>query len=215
MSVLKTDLMNAVYSLSGNKVHDEIIGFVHDMHQGRDYHNLDHVEYCLNEMYYTFEESGLSGTQKCHLIIALCFHDIYQDLTKPVYAVRESARLMQESLCDVLDSSDIDAIKTLILSTGARGPTNEAEFIMRDVDYAILGNKSWNEYHSYAKDIEKEALSQGFGKKIFQAKRIIFLQSLLDRRPTIFLTASIGKTHEWTARRNIFKEIDRRVAGEF
>jgi len=215
MSILKADLANAVYHLSGNKIHDDTIDFIHDMYEGRDYHNLDHVEYALNEMYHHFDESGLSDAEKCELIIAIVFHDLYQDLLNPITAVIESADLMEECLCDVLSVSDIKNVKALIFSTGVKTPTDDAELVMHDSDYAILGNESWNEYHAYSKAIEKEATEQNINSEHFNIVRIKFLLDLLEKPNTIFCTSYFGKNYEWQARKNILREIGLRKSGEF
>jgi len=215
MSVLKRDLTKAVFGLSGNKIHDNIIDLVHDMHEGRAYHNLGHVAYAVNEMYYHFDECVLSNVDKCRLVIALYFHDIHQDLMNPIEAISHSAALMEESLCDVLKDFDIAAIKRLILSTGAMTPATEAEFLIHDADYSILGNESWNEYHAYAKDVEKEALAQDISFKKYDEGRISFLTDLLVKPNTIFFTSYFGKNYEWQARKNILREIELRRSGEF
>ncbi|MBU1173255.1 MAG: hypothetical protein KKD44_27125 [Proteobacteria bacterium] len=212
MTSAKGYLSRAIYELSDNALNDEIYHFMEEMYHGRPYHNLDHVSYCLNELRHVHMES-MDFEDRMRLIVAICFHDLMQDFMRPADAVSNSAEIMEESLIDVLSTSDIRIIKNLILSTGAKICRTDLEHYMHDIDYSIMGNNSWNEYHAYVKAVEKEALQDGIHPKYFKTGRIDFLQLLL-LQTTIYSTEIFGNKYEWQARKNIAREIAERQKGE-
>lgn len=213
MRELTVDLKNAVYGLSGNTIHDDTIQFVYDMHKGRAYHNLEHAKSCVDELikYYDSPYNKISDSEYRYIVIACYFHDIFHDLVQVDFAVRESAEIMAECLVDVLSQHDIKFIRDLIKSTGINPPWNEAQKVLHDCDYAILGT-DWEVYKAYARALQHEAIDAGIPMSRFDEGRQNFLQ-MLAAVPIIYMTPHFGREYEWQARQNITREISERMSG--
>lgn len=174
----------------------------------RYYHNMDHVETCLE----TFKDFENLCSNADAVIFALIYHDL---VYTPGSTINEQASADRAGF-DIsylgLSTTFRDRVKQLILQTthSTSGTTIDDKIIM-DVDMSILA-KEKNEYLDYESDILKE-YSPIFSEEEFISGRLSFLTDLL-MKSTIYQTQYGFDRYEAKARANIQKTIVCYKAGD-
>lgn len=167
----------------------------------RAYHNLTHVACCLRDL----DEAAPTGSIPVET--AIWFHDaIYEPLHTDNEA--RSAELMQSLLEPVgVEPKLLVQARRLIMVTAGHAGANEAdEFLIADVDLAILGSDP-AAYDHYADAIREEY--RAVPDNEYVPGRARFLAGMLER-PVIYRTAwAQAKGLEARARANMRRELER------
>lgn len=165
---------------------------------GLAYHNLDHIEDCLNQ----FDERREEAHDPLALELAIWFHDLVYDPQAPDNE-EQSALLASGFLtrCPIRDS-----VAELILTTRHTAPpvTRDGELLC-DIDLSILASTP-DRYHRYAGAIRQEYSFVPDSE--YQSGRVAVLETFLDR-PAIFHLDNSRRLFESPARQNIQSEIIR------
>jgi len=175
-------------------------------YSGRAYHNLDHIEYCIDRIE-DLKNIGFVDLSNGIIRIALIFHDIAQE---GYDLVQESVSSFDYWLGDHIDSDICSSIQNCILATDhfndkSFQPTIEA-YIVKDSDLAILGTLWFDTYLNYQKQIMIEAKKAGMFEENYYIARKDFLIKMLAV-PKIYQTWDFGSVYEWTARNNLQREL--------
>lgn len=168
---------------------------------GRHYHNLVHIEDCLNQL-----ERFRDLTSETAIIeMAIWFHDAVYDSTSKGNE-EASAELAGKMLAGAgLDMSVVRKIRELILVTKHQQlPTSLEERILVDVDLSILG-RTVEEFARYDCQIREEYA--WVPEADYRQGRMVVLQSFLDR-PSIYNTDLVKQLWEEAARRNLQAAIE-------
>ena len=168
----------------------------------RAYHNLDHIECCLNELNHVREEIQSID----ELTMALFFHDIIYD-TKAKYNEEQSALLADEILSEAGVSNDaLQLIHSLIMATKHPAePTTKDEAIIIDIDLAILGQER-DLYDQYEANIRQEY--SWVPEADFKTGREAVLKSFLNR-DFIFELDYFSDKYEVSAQENLMRALYR------
>ncbi len=175
-------------------LYDEVVGAWGEAH--RAYHNLAHLEHCLEQLD-THREVAESADE---VELALWFHDaVYRPTGTDNEG--ESARWASQAITEAGLAPDLGhRVSALILATqhDATPEDNDAR-LMIDVDLSILGS-SPEAYDRYEAAVRREyRWVPGF---IFRKKRREILRSFLER-DAIFLTEPFFDRYETQARANL------------
>ncbi|OGP92616.1 MAG: hypothetical protein A2Z19_07630 [Deltaproteobacteria bacterium RBG_16_54_18] len=162
----------------------------------RAYHNLNHIEQCLNE----FDQLKYYLDLPDLVEIAIWYHDAIYN-TRSDRNEEESALIAENELNSLgIIEEPIKTVHDLILSTKHNDePKNSDSKYLIDIDLSILGANT-NIFQEYEKNIRKEF--KWVPKYLFQKKRGEVLKSFL-RRKHIFYTELFRKKYEYQARINI------------
>lgn len=178
----KMDMWNALCDMYGE--------------ENRTYHNLLHVEDCLNKLDAWPEDVP----EKTAVEVALWFHDIIYD-PKRTDNELASAGLVKHYLGD---HELAEPVFELILATRHHASTmTEAEYILCDIDLSTLGSDE-KTYDAYSKAVRKEF--SWVPEEMFCSSRIKVLESFIER-DFIFYTEHYREKYEGYARANIIREI--------
>jgi len=160
----------------------------------RAYHNLNHIENCLDE----FEDAKHLIENKAEVEIALWFHDAIH------YNEEESAELAYRILKEQGLLSFGQRVSDLILTTKHNKipEQNDAKFLV-DIDLSILG-KPVGEFDEYERNIRKEY--DWVPEELFRPKRANILQEFLNR-PIIYFTDFFRQKYEEQARINLERSL--------
>ncbi len=164
----------------------------------RFYHNLNHIEACLNDFQ---EVSSLTNTPNL-VKLAVWYHDVIYDVHRSDNE-QKSADLASD-VCSMagLSNEIIQEVCNLILATKHHQPSDSInQMIVIDVDLAILG-KPPLEYDIYEKAIRKEY--SHISDSDFQKGRIDILQSFLEK-PSIYSLDFFKNKYQQQAIQNIKK----------
>ena len=178
----------------------------------RAYHNLDHVNYCLDKLI-EFRTNNPTGFDYCSLAIAIAFHDVvYKSKDKSYSNETESAVLGME-YCKSRSIGNYEVVGTIIISTEYFNEHLEeieedknfldchAECdLMKEIDFAILG-EDVDTYNNYAENIRKE--NENIPDDVFFQARLKSLETLKDMATFKYLDC------QEQAKRNMEAEIDR------
>lgn len=167
---------------------------------GRFYHNLDHVEACLDDFR---EVADLTDTPEL-VELAIWYHDVIYDVNRNDNELKSAdvaaAVCSRVGLC----KESAKQIHDLILITKHdRMPESINQKIIVDVDLAVLG-KPWQEYDKYRKAIRREYAHVADGD--FRKGRIQILRSFLEKPSLYSLDCFKGKYYS-QAVENIQREI--------
>lgn len=173
----------------------------------RAYHNLLHVEHCLNE-----------SDAVSHLVVnpaaveaAIWFHDaIYNSKASDNEDKSASVAIRMLAAMGVRSKLCQDVGKLILHTKHAVVPRTRDGKIMVDVDLAILGS-SPAAFARYERGIRKEY--SWVDESVFWPKRAEFLQTLLSRK-RIYVTEFFFKRYEARARRNMSQSIAKVGAAE-
>ncbi len=168
----------------------------------RAYHNLDHIQQCLDE----FDHVRLLAKDANAVELAIWYHDVVYDPERDDNEERSSinavggAALIQESdeFCSV--------VRDLVRATKhVKTPADHDAKIIVDVDLSILGQPD-EVFDEYEDNIRKEY--HFVPDDFFRAGRLNVLQSFLDR-PSIYYTDFFRTKYEEQARRNLQRSIEK------
>lgn len=163
----------------------------------RAYHNLHHIDDCLNKLDAWPEEIP----EKDSIELALWFHDIIYD-TKRTDNEFSSAGLVKHFLND---HPLVESVFELILATRHQACTmTEEEYILCDIDLSVLGALP-TDYTAYATAVREEF--SWVPQSMFAESRIKVLNSFLQR-DFLFYTEYYRSLYEQRAKENISKEIE-------
>lgn len=189
---------------------------------GRDYHNLDHIDFGLEYL----DSISVAKHLKDLIEFAWFYHDVELNVSDPEMY---SAFCAQKALCPSMEPSlNETAISTksmvtkLILATKHKGDENQTytyeEKIIRKMDLFVLAhnNKEYDEYASNVKEeyyhnmvnVDKTCASRFEFETTWVKGRIEFLNEMLDK-PYIFPEDSENKNIEEAARKNMKREMER------
>jgi predicted metal-dependent HD superfamily phosphohydrolase len=169
---------------------------------GRAYHNLHHVEMCLDEL----ERAEFLAEREPELELAIWFHDAVHD-PRGKDNEQRSAELAatlatQAKMAQVRPA----AVRDLILATRHDAtPQSTDPRLMADIDLAILGQKP-AVFDAYDDAIRKEY--DWVPAPAFGGERIKVLRRFLDR-PHVYHTAMFRGRYETAARANLERAIQR------
>lgn len=166
----------------------------------RAYHNLNHVEDCLDQLDNYKDEID----DKAIIELAIWYHDIiynpYGKNNELKSAEVSSAFLINQGASDDI----INKVYDLIISTlHVDKPKNKLEALIMDIDITILGSPEI-EYAEYYAKIRKEY--KWIPGIIYRKKRKEIMQRFLQR-DRLYFTDSFYTKLEERARFNISKEI--------
>jgi len=161
----------------------------------RHYHNLDHIEACLEE----FNEVNHFLTHSFDTWLALWFHDAVYD---PRGKDNEDAskEYAERALSGLLETDSMNRISRLIMSTKheASARDDDEQYLM-DIDLAILGRDEQT-FEEYEKGVRME-----YGwvpEDRFRKGRTEILNGFLER-DSIYQTDHFREKYEETARENL------------
>jgi len=168
--------------------------------EGRTYHNLLHVEDCLNEL----NEVRQLCADPNAVEMAIWFHDaIYNPRSKD--NEEQSAKLAYEA-ARTMGLSELFAQKTadLARTTKHKEVSSDPDAkLLTDIDLSILG-KSAEEFDEYERNIRKEY--NWVPDDQFRTGRTAILRSFLDR-PNIYSTEYFRNKYEKQARENLARSL--------
>lgn len=170
----------------------------------RFYHNLEHINDCLNEL---SKLSKLLDSQDLIIIyFAIIFHDIIYDVSAKKWENENNSSIFAELYLNDLwiDQKFVTKVKDMINLTANHlvDENNELWKFMIDIDLSILW-RDWSSYYSYAQKIRKEYSK--FSDIDYIIWRLNFLEWLLNRQ--IYQTKYFIDLYEKQAKLNIQKEI--------
>ncbi len=168
----------------------------------RAYHNLDHIEHCLDE----FEPLRPTCAHPEHVEAAIWFHDAIYD-TRAADSEERSADFAQRTLRDLgLEPRVCESVGSLILATTHEAsPSSADESALVDVDLAILGQPP-GVFDEYERAIRVEYA--WVDDRTFAAGRRRILHVFLQR-PHIYATELFRPRYEAAARANLQRSITR------
>lgn len=176
--------------------------FLYDsyMQRGRYYHNLAHIEACLNDFR---DVSGLTDTPGL-VEFAIWYHDVVYDVSRSDNE-QKSAEVASEVCSWAKISNDASQeIYDLIVVTKHHNVSDSInQKIIIDVDLAILG-KPANDYDIYEKAIRKEY--SHVPEDDFRKGRAAILRSFLEK-PLIYSLEFFNNKYQKQAIENIQKAI--------
>ncbi len=164
----------------------------------RAYHNLDHIEHCLDE----FEQVGFLLRHSDAVEFALWYHDAVYDPRRTDNEDHSAtlAALFAKRLG--LGDEFIEKVRALILATKhVTAPEDHDERFMVDIDLAIFG-QSEAVFDEYERKIRLEFAH--VSEADFCRGRAGILQMFLDR-PHIFSTLHFRSKYEEQARKNLVR----------
>ena len=170
--------------------------------KNRYYHNLDHLEQLLIELFLYKDKIQDWKT----LILALVYHDVIQDPFNSETNEQESVEFMIKQLNSHL--SDFQLVKVGVLINATRlhekVPNNLDFNLFLDADMSIFA-KSEEKYIKYMEGIREEYSI--YPDSLYKKKRLEFLEKMLNKKH-IYITKDLREKYEKTARENISKEIE-------
>lgn len=189
------------HPIKGKRILDTLVGMYSS--QERKYHNLKHINECLDELDLAREQ----GLVKHPVIMemALTHHDALYD-TKRKDNEEKSAALLFLNLKSMgffkwarkIGYGYVMATKHNVI------PGDEGARIVVDIDLSILG-KSWERYEEYMRAIRQEY--KWVEEKAFREGRAKVMQGFLDRE-RVYLTDFFREKYERQARDNVKREIE-------
>lgn len=186
-----------------------IIGLVENKYRPRKYHNLDHINFCLNQL---DKFSGLTDDEKMILRLAIVFHDIETSETDSAQLATVLLRFtLKEEILSKPSTSIIGMIDLVISGTNHLNYHNykmnlvEDELkltdIMNDIDLAILGQNT-ERFSQYDESIAREYLKPHSDFLDFTRARLNVLSHFYNL-PNIFNTSMFSAKFETKAKANL------------
>jgi predicted metal-dependent HD superfamily phosphohydrolase len=163
----------------------------------RHYHNLEHIEDCLNAL---SSVDDLSATDRNILVQAIWWHDCVYEPT------RSDNEELSAQLAEQAVSSDIrQEVGRLIRLTKSHqvAPGDRLGAILISIDLSILG-ASPDRYNAYASAIRKEF--SHVPEDAYRSGRSEVLRRF-SARPVIYPDAGFARRYDQRARENIAREI--------
>ncbi|MCX6780567.1 MAG: hypothetical protein NT003_00385 [Candidatus Magasanikbacteria bacterium] len=181
------------------EVFEKLVSCYNESH--REYHTLDHIEYCLR-MFATVRQHSKHSVATEY---AIWCHDA-------IYNVRAKDNEVQsgELLLDIAMQYHLEGLYAIIAHKCVKDTAHEFDpididrRIMVDVDRAILG-ESWEVYAKYAAGVRKE-----YGHiptPIYNFARRRYMRTHFLTYSPIFTTSFMRERYELQARANIEREL--------
>ncbi|MCW6160171.1 MAG: pantetheine-phosphate adenylyltransferase [Candidatus Micrarchaeales archaeon] len=170
--------------------------------KGRAYHNLTHVEFCLDQL----DRVRMEVKDPNAVAFALWFHDAVYDTRSQDSEVRSAKWAMDVAIGAGLGKEFAEKVRDLILSTRhATDLERDAEFL-KDIDLAILGQPA------EAFDIYDRSVAQEYSwvpREVYNTKRREILERFISKdRKSIFSTEFFRGEYEARARDNVERAIE-------
>lgn len=143
----------------------------------RSYHNLEHLNYLVNEIDSLYQENKIDEGQSNKLILVALFHDIIYDPNRNDNEEKSADFFL--SLCEE-KNADIIEIKDAILDTKTHNPNGKLSKIFSDLDMDII-EKDFDTLLKWENGIRKEYSK--YDNDTYKIGRLEFLDSLLDKYP--------------------------------
>ena len=176
--------------------------------RGRRYHNLDHIEACLQVVYRHFS-SPEHVRHGIEVELALWFHDVVYTPGAPDNEER-SAAWFRDLACAQSGLVDACAVSCAILATKHHEAQGLVQECTVDADLSILGEAA------AVFDTFERAIRYEYGfvpARVYCAGRRAVLESFL-RRAFIYATPECRHVYEAQARINLARAIERLGRGE-
>ncbi|MEI6731798.1 MAG: hypothetical protein WCK90_03905 [archaeon] len=181
-------------------------------YEPRAYHNLTHIEECLNEL----DGARRLVTNLPAVELALWFHDAVYEVSRETKAGMNEERSAEFAKIEMrnwgLNEELAGIVEQHILMTKHKHiPGTIDGRIVVDIDMSILG-KPWERYAEYKKGIRKEFACYDwdefiYGRKKFLSARLTKKNVLFeDEKPQIFHTGHFYDLYEKQAQENMARE---------
>jgi predicted metal-dependent HD superfamily phosphohydrolase len=170
----------------------------------RYFHNLDHIESCINYLEISPVENG-----KELIELAIWFHDLYYNVFAEK-GINETASAKDATLFMMKNGLYTEFIvKMAIGSTVKHIPEDFNIFCttMVDVDLGCLGLPE-EQYREYREKVKNEFISAGVPEKVFRKERIKFLDGMTEKN-FIYWTPEFQYLFTESAVRNLEAELER------
>ena len=168
----------------------------------RHYHNLAHIEMCLNELDQSREQIPYSD----YVEAAIWFHDIIYDPRANDNEEKSAEYAGDTLLSEGVDQGTDEKIKAMILATKHQEPSNDRDTgALLDIDLAILGKASM-EFQQYENGIHREY--SWVPEEQYKIGRKRILEGFIKRRK-IYSTEYFREKYEANARRNLQHAIEK------
>ncbi len=163
--------------------------------EGRHYHNLAHIEYCLS----VFDAARACCHQPDLVEMALWFHDVIYVMGGTDNELKSAEHFMAASV-EQIDDSNRQQIFDLIMATDHSGaPTEDDQRFIVEVDLSGFG-LPWNRFQSDGRNVRSEMTHLTDDE--FYPAQMRFMQSLADRQP-LYTYPWFNQRYEAAARSNI------------
>ncbi len=180
------------------------LDYLTKMYNGTDraYHNLNHINDCLNKLDQLNEVTPIEN--KPEIALAFWFHDVIYDPFRKDNELKSAERAKSFLEKQGADFNTIEFVYDLILATiHKEQPKNISESYVMDIDISILGSDP-KTYQTYCNDIRKEyKMVPGI---LYKRNRAKIMKSFLNRT-ALYYTAYYREKYEAKARTNIANEI--------
>jgi predicted metal-dependent HD superfamily phosphohydrolase len=168
----------------------------------RAYHNLAHIEHCLDE----FESSRELATDANSIEMAIWYHDVVYDPRAKDNEQRSADVAVEVARDAKLPTAFTQRVADLILATRHIAPPSDPDAaILVDVDLSILGQPA-ERFDAYERQIRQEY--DWVEAAAFAEGRGAILKSFLERA-AIFSTPFFWDKYERQARENLKRSIER------
>ena len=170
----------------------------------RHYHTLNH----LYHMFQAYDEVEPLIHHKATFQFAIWYHDIIYKASKNNNEEQSARVAVDRSQKLSLENSQIELIKTLIISTKKHSILADKYIsdnaYLLDIDLSILGS-DWNSYQTYCSNIRKEY--KIYPTFMYNKGRKQVLKHFLDR-DSLYFTEYFKEKFETQARKNIKRELE-------
>ncbi|HUR45226.1 MAG TPA: hypothetical protein VMZ27_05045 [Candidatus Saccharimonadales bacterium] len=166
----------------------------------RAYHNLRHIEDCLNEL----DTVAIEAKDRVAIALALWFHDVIYDPRGSDNEEKSAALMMKVCAEGGVPTTTLAASQGLIMATKAHKGSGHPDIpLIVDIDLSILG-KDPERFEEYEHQIRQEYA--WVPAQVFRAKRAEILENFLGRE-TLYYTSHFQENYEEQARRNLKNSI--------
>lgn len=185
--------------LGGDSRVDEVFSALLDLYEGegRYYHNLGHIEYCLS----VFDEARDFCQQPDTVELAIWFHDIIYEMGGSGNELKSAEHFIQASEGQIDDAVRRQVYDLIIATDHSFAPSADQpdfRFIV-EVDLSGFG-LPWTRFRSDGRNVRNEMMHLSDDE--FYPAQMRFMQTLAERSP-LYTYAWFNDRFEGTARANI------------
>lgn len=192
------DLMDHFQFGANEMEYESILDHYNENH--RAYHNLIHIQSCLNQLDHYTDDIPEKGT----IELAIWYHDIIYNPYGKENELKSAHKAAEFLGTQNADKELIENVRDLIMATlHSSPPKNTNEAIIMDIDITILGSRE-EIYLDYTKQIRKEY--KWIPGILYRKKRKEIMKQFL-RRPRLYYTPFFFDKFEKQARANIADEV--------
>lgn len=175
---------------------------VEEYSKGRVYHNLTHIEFCLDQL----DRVRDSLKDQNSVAFALWFHDVVYNTRAQDNEVKSAEWAMAVAIGAGLGKEFAEKVRDLILTTRHASDLEHDAKYLADIDLAILGQPA------DAFDIYNRSIAQEFSwvpPELYREGRKGVLSRFVDPgRQNVFSTEEFRREYETTAKSNIERAIE-------